>query len=390
MNFFCKLLAAIIAFNFAHTICFGQFDPIHRNLVELGYDQPLTGRGPQSLYAYYYYNNPDFVNSNVALRAAIAPAYIDSELGFKELISPTTDVGLGIYGGAYGDNYYEIRQGEYLKGESFDGHGGGASLSIYQLLNPGMLIPVNLVARAGARYTFFDGNSDTAGNFTVPEDRITGFVRTGVRVAGKEPILMPDLGLELSAWYERQWRSGTAPFGFNGDRTVSPDSSLYWVYAGLNYTWTNSGNKISFAITAGGSSSADRFSAWRLGGVLPLIAEFPLMIPGYYYQELTAENFVHFYGAYLIPLDREHRFQLMLEGAAARLDYLPGFELPDRWQSGAGVGLSYTPKNQIMRVIVRYGYGFNSVRSSGDGSQSVGILFQFDFEAYKKYRHRNQ
>jgi len=366
-------------------IAFGQVDPIERNLLEIGYEQPFKGQDPQPVYAYYYYNSPEFFNTNTALRMAIAPAYLDSEVGFKQLISRYTDVGLGVYGGAWGDNYYEVRQGDYIKAESFNGSGGGGSVAIYQLLDPGLKIPINLVGRAGARYTWFNGTSETADTFKVPEDRLTGFTRGGVRIAGKEPVLMPDLGLELSAWYEREWRSGNDPFGYNDDRTTSPASSLYWVYAGLNYSWTNSGTKMSFATTAGGSSSADRFSAWRLGGVLPLVAEFPLMIPGYYYQELTAKEFVHFYGAYLVPLDPSHRFQLMFEGAGAYINYLPGFAQPDRWQCGAGIGVSFTPKSQFMRTIVHYGYGFTALRDGKFGSQSVGLLFQFDFEAFKKF-----
>ena len=50
-----------------------QIDPFHRNLLELGYDQPLVGHGPQGIYAYYYYNNPEICGTNTALRAALAP-----------------------------------------------------------------------------------------------------------------------------------------------------------------------------------------------------------------------------------------------------------------------------------------------------------------------------
>jgi hypothetical protein len=39
----------------------------------------------------------------------------------------------------------------------------------------------------------------------------------------------------------------------------------------MDYAWTNSGQKVSFAFTGAGSTAADRFSAWRLGGVLTLI-----------------------------------------------------------------------------------------------------------------------
>ena len=92
-----------------------QIDPYPRNLLELGYDYSLSGQGPQSLYAYYYYNNPALMNTNTALRLAVAPVYLDGELGFRQLLSPYTDVGLGFSGGGFAENYYEIRQGHYYK-----------------------------------------------------------------------------------------------------------------------------------------------------------------------------------------------------------------------------------------------------------------------------------
>lgn len=357
-----------------------QVDPISRNLLQLGYDQSVDEQGPQALYAYYYYNDPTLMASNITLRAAIAPIYLDSELGIREVLTPYTDIGLGLYGGGFGDNYYEVRQGDYVKEESFDGHGGGAALSVYQLLNPGRMIPLHVVARGGFRHTMYDDTSRTADSFELPEDRLTTFVRGGLRLAGKEPVLNPDLGMELSVWYERQWRDNHAAYGLADDRAVASHTDLYWVYANLDYAWTNVGHKISFAVAAGGSESADRFSAWRLGGVLPLASEFPLLLPGYYHQEISAEGFVHFYASYLLPLTASHRWQLRLEAATARLDYLPGLELEDKWQTGAGAGISYTSKSKLYQVVLRYGYGFNAERDGETGAHSVGLLFQYDFE----------
>jgi hypothetical protein len=364
---------------------FGQIDPYHRNLLQLGYDQPINSQGPQAIYAYYYYNNPEIAGTNTALRLAIAPAYLDGELGFRQLLSPTTDVGIGLYGGAYGDNFYEVRQGNYRRRESFNGSGAGTALSLYQLLNPGMLIPLRAVGRGGIRYSGYTGTRDTANDFELPDARPMTFARGGLRLAGKEPVLYPDLGLEVSAWVERQWRLNDGAYGFNHDRRTEGQSDLYWAYAGMSYSWTNVGHKVSFATTAGGSRDADRFSAWRLGGVLPLVAEFPLILPGYFYQELTATRFVHLHASYLFPLGLQDRLQFRLEAASALLDYLPGFEQPDPWQTGVGCGLTFTPRNKFCRIVLRYGYGFNAIRDDGDkGAHSVGLLFQYDFEQRKK------
>lgn len=366
----------------------GQVDPIHRNALQLGIDQPIDGQGPQGIYAYYYYNNPSIAGTNVALRLAIAPAYLDGELGFKQVFTPHTDLGIGLYGGAYGDNFYEVRQGHYLKQESFDGHGGGTAISLYHLLNPGMLIPLNVVARAGFRYSTFVRNGDTSDHFALPADRPMPFIRTGLRLAGKEPVLYPDLGLEVSVWWERQWRIHHGEYGFNNDRQMNERSDLYWVYAGLDYAWTNIGHKISFAATAGGSADTDRFSAWRLGGVLPLVAEFPLILPGYYYQELTARRFLHLRANYLFPLGLQDRLQFGVEAASAWIDYLPGFEQPDHWQTGVGCSLTFTPKNKVCRIVARYGYGIDAIRDGGQrGAHSVGLLVQYDFEQRRRLKH---
>jgi hypothetical protein len=361
-----------------------QVDPEHRNLLELGYDGPIGAQGPQGVYAYYYYNQPHVLSTNVDLRLAIAPVYVDGELGLKRWLSPITDIGFGFSGGAFGDNYYDVQQGNYLKNESFNGSGGGASLSVYQLLNPGVLIPVSVIVRGGGHYTAYMDTANTAANFDLPGNQTTAYTLTGIRMAGKEPNLYPDLGLELSVWFERQWRFNSDTYGFNNDRHLNPNTDLYWLYAGLNYAWTNSGQMASLAVTAGGSTDADPLTAFRLGGVLPLVAEYPLTLPGYFYEELTVTRFTHIYTAYNVPLESEHRLLFRVEAATAHLEYLPGFEQRTDWQTGVGCGLTFAPRNRNFKVVLRYGYGFNAIRNGQEGAHSVGLLFQYDFEAHKK------
>ena len=229
-----KFILALVASGLlAGLNCSAQIDPEHRSLLELGYDQPLAGTGPQGVYTYYYYNNPDIFSTNLDLRVAAAPAYVDGELGFKQLLSPTTDVGLGFYGGFFGDNYYEVRQGQFYKNQSFNGDGGGLALSVYQNLNPGMLIPVNVILRGGMHYSTYTDTSKTADLFELPDNQFYLFTRTGIRVAGKEPVLFPDLGLELSVWFERQWRLTSDQYGYGDTLSISPNVNLYWLYAGM-------------------------------------------------------------------------------------------------------------------------------------------------------------
>jgi hypothetical protein len=361
----------------------GQIDPYSRNQLQLGYDQPVSGNGPQAAYAYYYLNLPEFTSTNVALRLAVAPVYFDGELGLREFLTASTDLGIGIFGGAFGDNYYEVLEGDYVREETFFGHGGGGALTVYQRINPGQLVPLNLVARGGFRYSTYARSCDTDNAFEVPRDQYTFFTRTGLRLAGKEPRLFPDIGLELSVWFERQWRTAHGDYGFDNDRSVDEAVNLYWAYAGFNYAWTNVGHKAGIAFTIGGSESADRFSAWRLGGVLPLVSEFPLILPGYYYQELSAKRFFHLYGTYAVSLDRNNQWQVRFEGATAKVDFLEGLEHSRTWHSGAGVGLVYHLPFKALTAAIRYGYGFNAVRDGDRGAHSVGLLLQYDFLAGK-------
>ena len=64
--------------------------------LAVGYAQlnaPLAG------YAFYYRNQPNFLHTNLTLRLAVAPTYLDSELGFSHLLGEHTDLGVGIAGG---------------------------------------------------------------------------------------------------------------------------------------------------------------------------------------------------------------------------------------------------------------------------------------------------
>src|SRR5204863_4564535 len=116
---------------------FGQIDPVQRQLLQIGYNGALEGLPPQSIYAFYYYNKPSFLQqTNLTLRVALAPTYMDSELGISRALGQYTDLGIGVAGGGFADNYREIRQGRYLREESFLGYVAELSLSLYHLFNP--------------------------------------------------------------------------------------------------------------------------------------------------------------------------------------------------------------------------------------------------------------
>ncbi|HWV99543.1 MAG TPA: hypothetical protein VNZ64_07585 [Candidatus Acidoferrum sp.] len=359
----------------------GQIDPVKRELIQLGYNAAFEGHAPLSAYAFYYRNAPDFPGTNMTLRLAVAPTYLDSELGFRNLLGENTDLGIGIAGGGYADSYYEIRRGKYLPEESFDGYGGGGSVSLYHLFNPGYQIPLNGVLRGTARFVTYEATDNTDPRFQMPAHMGIFSVRSGLRWGGREPTLFPALAMELSVWYEGQFRTEGDIYGF-GDRKVEPNSHLFWGEAFLAYTMPKWKHQFSISLLAGTSIDADRFSAYRLGGFLPMVSEFPLSLPGYYYQELSAKRFFLAGGNYTVPLDPGHRWNLNANAATALVNYLPGLEQPHQWNSGVGGGVFYTSPS--WRVMVGYGYGIDAIRSNGRGSHTIGFLLQLDLTPAKE------
>ena len=363
---------------------FGQIDPERRQLVQLGYNQALVGRGPISGYAFYYRNDPDFMRTNITLRLAVAPVYLDSEVGFRHALGENTDLGVGVSGGGFAESYFEMRSGQYRRDESFTGHGGEVSASVYHLFDPSFRVPLTGVLRVAPHYSVYDRDDQTSPKFTLPEDHGSLRVRGGLRFGGEEPLLAPDVAMELSTWYEAQVRQHPGSYGFDDDREMNTVTHMYWARALFVYTLPKSKQAINVSLTAGGSIDGDRFSAYRLGGDLPLSSEFPLIMPGYYYQEISARQFVNFTGSYSVPLDSAKRWRITGIGSVAGVQYTHGLEQAGHTHSGAGLGLEYRSVSGVWNVLAGYGYGFQAIRSDGRGGQSIGFLCQIDLEAQRR------
>ena len=316
---------------------------------------------------------------------AIAPVFFDSELGLAHALGPNTDLGLGLSGGGFADSYNEVRGGKYRLEESFEGHGGGASLSLYHRFNPSQRIPLFGVVRGGAYYSTYAENEDTDHRFKPPDDRASANVRVGLRLGGKEPVLFPSVAMELALWYESLNRGDSGRYGFNGDREVNKSSQLFYTHAYLAYTFDR-GDNLSLSLTGGDSVEADRFSAYRLGGVLPLVAEYPLIIPGYFYQEISARRFLLLNGRYAVALDEKKRWQVNVMAATAVVDYLRGQEQPGHWHSGVGGGIGYKSQSDVWKASLNYGFGIDALRSGGRGAHVVSFVLQFDLEKYLNKR----
>ncbi len=169
-------------------------------------------------------------------------------------------------------------------------------------------------------------------------------------------------------------------YGINDDRTIESAAHLFWGSAALSYTWPKSKQNLFVRIVAGTSVDADRFSAYRLGGYLPLIAEYPLSLPGYYYQEFSARDFALINASYILPIAPNQRWNLEFNGATAYIDYLPGTGVgqPSNWDSGVGAGIMYRSPSDKFKCIISYAYGVDALRASGRGASSVCLLIQVD------------
>ena len=379
---------AAVCLGFGAQATFGQLDPEKRRLIQLGYNHPLEGSAPIAAYGFFYYNRPGFMQTNLTLRLAVAPIYVDTELGISGVFTPNTDLGIGLAGGGFADTYSEIRGGDYLKGESFPGHSAEVSASIYHRLNPDWRVPAWVIGRASMHRSLFSDDSDTDPDFQVPNDLNSFNFRAGLRVGGREPSLTSPLAFELSLWYQAHIRERTEDYGFNHDRTIEPTSHLFWGRTFLKYTFPESQQYFDVGLTAGGTINADRFSAYRLGGFLPFVAEFPLNLPGYYFQELSAEGFGLLNAEYSFPFTPNKSWRLSFYGAGAWVDNLDTHDEAGNWHAGAGAGLTYVSPRGAWFVSLVYGHGFRARREDGYGANQVGVLFQYDFDAVKKFPYR--
>jgi hypothetical protein len=109
-----------------------------------------------------------------------------------------------------------------------------------------------------------------------------------------------------------------------------------------------------------------------------LIAEYPLSLPGYYFQEFSARSFALINASYVVPIAPNHRWNLEFNGATAGIDYLSGTGQPGNWVSGVGGGIMYRSPSDKFKCIAAYAYGINAIRDGGRGASSVSILIQVD------------
>jgi hypothetical protein len=183
-------------------------------------------------------------------------------------------------------------------------------------------------------------------------------------------------------------RAESEGYGFDDDRKVERHSQLIWGRALLKYAIDSTEHMIDASITTGTSWEGDRFSAYRLGGFLPFSSEFPLSIPGYYFQELSAKRFALLNADYSFPLWSAKSWRINVQAATAVVDYTRGLEQSGEWHAGVGGGITYISPTGSWLFTLLYGHGFQAHRSHGRGADQVAVLFQYDFEAKARGKSR--
>ena len=376
-------LAGLAVLTFATYTVQAQIDPAPRQILHLGANASVTDSGPLGAYAFYYWNMPEFPTTNQVLRLVIAPGYVNSELGFKGLLGPQTDLGVGAFGGFFAENYNEVDDGKLYKDQSFQGDDVGANVSLYHRFNPDQKIPLTGVLRETVDYVMYAKNNNTGNFFAVPGNTPNFTTRAGFRWGGKEPVLAPTLAMEVSGWYELEHVGNDSSYGYFNDRQQNPNTQRFFGRAFVNYTTLKYQHYIVASLQGGGSADADRLSCYRLGGMLTYTSEFPLTIPGYYYQELSARDYGLANLTYAIPFGPNRSFYVIGEGAAALVNYVEGTGQSGAFNSGIGAGIGYAAPSQRWKVYSLFGYGFEAQRQNGKGGYSLGLAFDYNFGSTK-------
>jgi hypothetical protein len=352
-------------------------DDESRANIEGGIEAPLRGNGPFTGYGYFFYTRPHFLHENLYLRLIIPPGFFISELFLDHWPTRNSAIGVGVSGGLWAESQGEFRDGRYEKDESFSGHSVGGTLAYY-LRGPkiGGLLPLEGQIRANPRYVWYARTDDTSHRFRLPENSALYDVRAGVRLGGVPPELFPKAAAELSLWHTVSYRDKAGRYGFSEQPQESEHlTQRTWTRVGGIHTFW--GTQASAFLNAGIAEDTDALSAFRLGGGLRLRAEFPLMLHGYYVEEVFAQRFWLVNFAYRFPIwPGQDRVHLQLLADYARVDYIKGHDLPRTGLAGVGANLSVALTKRIM-LVVGYGYGIDAPRGGSFGGHEIDAQFEF-------------
>ena len=356
-----------------------QKDPEPRAYLEVGTEAPLKGNAPISGYAFFLLNRPNFPNPDQYLRVVVSPTYVLSELVQDHWPFGRHAVSIGLNGGGLRYGHEEYRNGNYKEDESFWGHGAELPLSYYAGTKLFDKLPLEGQIRVTPAFVVYQDSFSTADRFELPPDTGLFTGRVGLRLGGVPPELLPQVALEASAWYEATYRTETGTFGFpERPEDLESLSQRAWGRVGAVLSPAD-GHTVDVFVTAGVSHDADLLSSFRMGSALPFRSEFPLILHGYFVEEVFAKRFWLLNASYRFPAWPGSRaVHLRISGDIAGVDYIAGHSLPRKQLHGVGGDLSvaFTPR---VTFVVGYGYGFDAPRNDGFGGHEAHALIEFKF-----------
>ncbi|HEY7138521.1 MAG TPA: hypothetical protein VIE44_00300 [Methylomirabilota bacterium] len=356
-----------------------QPDSEPRAYLEVGTEVPLKGNSPLNGYAFFLWNRPHFPEQDQYLRVVVAPTYLLTELVQDHWPYGRHAVSVGLNGGGIRYGHWEYRNGNYKGEESFWGDGGELPLSYYAGTKLFDRLPLQGQIRVTPSFIVYQDSFDTAERFELPPDTGLFTGRVGLRLGGVPPELLPQLALEASAWYEATYRTNTGTFGFpeHPEQLESLTQRLWGRVAAVFEP--ADGHTIDLLLTAGSSRDADLLSSFRLGSSLPFRSEFPLILHGYFVEEVFAKQFWLLNASYRFPAwPGSRRVTLRIAADIAGVDYIKGHSLPRKQLRGVGGDLSiaFTPR---VTLVVGYGYGIDAPRNGGFGGHEAHALIELKF-----------
>jgi hypothetical protein len=356
-----------------------QPDPEPRAYLEVGTEVPLKGNAPLNGYAFFLWNRPNFPEPDQYLRVVIAPTYLLSELVLDHWPFGRHAVSIGLNGGGIRYGHWEYRDGSYKAEESFWGHGGELPLSYYAGTKLFDQLPLQGQIRFTPSFIVYQDNFDTSDRFDLPPDTglLTG--RVGLRLGGVPPELLPKVALEASAWYEAVYRTNTGTFGFP-ERPQDLESLTQRAWGRLAGVYSPAeGHTLEVLFTAGLSKDVDLLSSYRLGSALPFRSEFPLILHGYFVEEVFTKRFWLVNASYRFPAwPGSRNVTLRIAADIAGVDYVAGQQLPHNHLRGVGADLSitFTPR---VTFVLGYGYGLDAPRNGDFGGHEAHALIELKY-----------
>jgi hypothetical protein len=356
-----------------------QADPEPRAYTEVGTELPLKGNAPINGYAFFLWNRPNFPEPDQYLRVVVAPTYLLTEFVQDRWPFGRHAVSVGLNGGGFRYGHEEYRHGTHQAEESFWGHGAELPLSYYAGTKLFDTLPLQGQVRVTPAFVVYQDSFSTDEDFQLPPDTglITG--RVGLRLGGVPPELLPKLALEASAWYEATYRTNTGTFGLpDNPETLESLSQRFWGRLAAVFAPAD-GHTIDVLLTAGFSLDVDLLSSFRMGSALPFRSEFPLILHGYFVEEVFAKRFWLLNASYRFPAwPGSRKVTLRIAFDMAGVDYVDGHALPREHLRGVGGDLSvaFTPR---VTMVVGYGYGFDAPRNGGFGGHEAHALIELKY-----------